>query len=55
MNASITLMEAARRDASSSVAASAALSPIGFSHSTCLPASIAFSDHGTCRWLGSGM
>jgi len=29
-------------------------SPIGFSHSTCLPASRAAMVHGACRWLGRG-
>ena len=37
------------------VRASSAVSAIGFSHSTCLPASAAFAVHGTCRWLGSGL
>ena len=35
--------------------ASAASSAIGFSHSTCLPASAALIDQGTCRWFGSGL
>ena len=36
-------------------AASSAFSAIGFSHSTCLPASSAWMLQGTCRWLGSGL
>jgi len=55
MNASITLIDGARRDACRSDSASAAVNPIGFSHSTCFPASIAFSDQGTWRSFGSGM
>ena len=35
--------------------ASAWLSASGFSQSTCLPASRARMDHGTCRWFGSGL
>ena len=34
---------------SANCSASATDSPIGFSHSTCLPAAIARIDHGTCR------
>ncbi len=34
---------------------SALVSEMGFSQSTCLPASAARMDHGTCRWLGSGL
>ena len=36
-------------------AASSAVSAIGFSHSTCLPAAAARSVQGTCRWFGSGL
>ena len=35
--------------------ASRAFIESGFSHSTCLPACIAFRHHSMCRWLGSGM
>ena len=35
--------------------ASAEESAIGFSHKTCLPASSALTDQGTCRWLGKGL
>ena len=38
-----------------SSSASAAFTPTGFSHSTCLPASAARTVQGTWRWLGSGM
>jgi hypothetical protein len=37
------------------LARSSAESAIGFSHSTCFPASAARIVHGTCRWLGSGL
>ena len=42
-------------DAARSCVASSAVIATGFSHSTCLPAAAAFSVHGTCRWLGSGL
>ena len=48
MNASAT-MRPVRALASTSCWASAALSAIGFSHSTCLPASIAWIVSGTWR------
>ena len=52
MNASaISTLPAASR----SCPASSAVSAIGFSHSTCLPARAAASVSGTCRWLGSGL
>ena len=35
--------------------ASSALSAIGFSQSTCLPALAALIDSGTCRWLGKAL
>ena len=41
--------------AATSRSASAAVSAIGFSHSTCLPAAAASIESGTCRWLGSGL
>ena len=54
-------MKASAIDAAGAVArldqrcASSAFSAIGFSHSTCLPASSALIVQGTCRWLGSGL
>ena len=52
MNASaISTLPAAARSCTASVAVSA----IGFSHRTCLPAAAACSVSGTCRWLGSGL
>ena len=54
MNAS-PITTPVRSRTSSSWRASAAVRPIGFSHSTCLPASAARIDHGTCRWFGSGL
>ena len=54
MNASWTCRPVRSR-AATSVSASAAVSAMGFSHSTCLPASIARIVHDTCRWFGSGL
>ena len=44
-----------RSAAADTVSASAAFDVNGFSHSTCLPASIARSVHGACSEFGSGM
>ena len=54
MNASIS-SRPARSAASNAASASAARRVSGFSHSTCLPASSALIDHGTCSEFGSGM
>ena len=54
MNASITITPA-RPAASHASSASAAWREYGFSTSTCLPASIAFSVHSWCIPFGSGM
>ncbi len=54
MNAS-PITTPVRSRAASSVRASSALSATGFSQRTCLPASAARIDHGTCRWFGSGL
>jgi hypothetical protein len=44
----------ARSAAAKAASASAGRRVIGFSHSTCLPASSARTDHSTCREFGSG-
>ena len=54
MNASITITPA-RSAASQASSASAACREYGFSTSTCLPASIAFSVHSWCIPFGSEM
>ncbi len=54
MKASISTRPA-RRAASSMRRASAAERPMGFSQSTCLPASRAAIVHSAWRWLGSGL
>ena len=54
MKASATSLPVRAR-ASTSAAASSAVNAMGFSHSTCLPASIALIVQGTWRWFGSGL
>ena len=54
MNASIRCLPA-RSAAAAISSASAALSPIGFSHRTCFPASSARTVHSLCRLFGSGL
>src|SRR6185437_797945 len=54
MNAS-PIFTPERSRTASRVFASAAFIAIGFSQSTCLPASAAFAVQGTCKWLGSGL
>ena len=54
MNASMSSRSAARA-ALNARRASASLRASGFSQSTCLPASSARIDQGTCSALGSGM
>ena len=54
MNASIRIRPA-RSAASNAPRASSGRRVSGFSQSTCLPASSARIDHGTCSELGSGM
>ena len=54
MNASIS-SRPARSAASNAASTSAGRRDSGFSHSTCLPASSARSDHGRCIEFGSGM
>ena len=44
-----------RSAAAKASSASAGRRVSGFSHSTCLPASSARTDHGTCIELGSGL
>ena len=54
MNASISTRPA-RSAASKASSTCAGSRDSGFSHRTCLPASSACTDHGTCIEFGSGM
>ena len=54
MNASAATRPVRSRSAISA-SISSARSAIGFSQSTCLPASRHFAVHSTCWWFGSGM